>query len=180
MKIVLATPLYPPDIAEPAPYVKELARRLSEKHTVTIVTYAYIPEKIPGVSIVAINKHRSLPIRLMNYTVALWRTSRSAEVIYAQNGASVELPVSVVKFFTRVPLIIRVGDKTSHARAERQPLFHIIERIAERHASHIVHDSPLSKPEWLPFKEISPEAQTAYETSWEDHVRKLEDLFAHV
>src|SRR3989344_9051256 len=39
MKIVLATALYPPDIAPPAPYVKELATRLAANHEVTIVTY---------------------------------------------------------------------------------------------------------------------------------------------
>ena len=180
MKVALETPLYPPDIAEPAPYVKEVARRLSAKHQVTIVTYAHIPEKVPGVSLITVNKHRSLPLRLLSYTIALWKASLSADLIYAQNGASVELPVSIVTLFTRVPLILRIGDKTAHTRAEKRPLFHVIERIAQKHATHVVTDTPLSKPEWLPFKEISTEEQNAYETSWEEHIDELERLFAHV
>ena len=48
MTLVLASPLYPPDLAEPAPYTKELARRLSTTHTVIVVAYGRLPEKVPG------------------------------------------------------------------------------------------------------------------------------------
>ena len=64
MKILIVTPLYPPDIAGHSAYVKELALRLREAHTVTILAYNHIPEKIEGVNIITIQKHLPTLVRL--------------------------------------------------------------------------------------------------------------------
>ena len=74
MKIILTAPMYPPETAKPALYVKELAKRLKEKkHEIVVITYSNIPEKVPGVRIVAINKRLPLPIRLFLFVIALMR-----------------------------------------------------------------------------------------------------------
>lgn len=117
MKIILATPLYPPDIAEPAPYVKELASRLCDKHDVTIVAYSSIPEEIPGVKIMAVSKRQPLLIRLVKYTYTLFKTSRGADIIYVQNGPSVDLSSIIVGHLRGIPVIIRFTEDKSWERA---------------------------------------------------------------
>lgn len=180
MKIVLATPLYPPDIAEPAPYIKELARRLAERgHAITVLTYGRLPERISGVRIIAVDNHRPLIIRLMSFTRALWRALRDADIVYAQNGASVELPLVLVSFLVRKPCIIRIGDERAMGHATRNALLGMIHRLARSRARAIITDTPMPRPEVLPFVPAPIQAQQTYEASWGEHTKKLLDIFNH-
>jgi hypothetical protein len=179
MRIVLATPLYPPEIAEPAPYVKELAKRLSGRHLVTIVAYTRLPEKVPGVSIIVVDKRRPLPFRLLSYFFALLRAAQNADIIYALNGASVELPVALVSLIIRRPLIIRIGDTAAHTRAQEQWALRRIERFAFSRARRVVTDAPGTRPEILPFEPFPTEKMSAYEQSWKSHLRTLENAFTY-
>lgn len=179
MRIVLATPLYPPEIAEPGPYVKELAKRLVKLHEVAIVTYARLPEKVPGVPIIAVNKRRPLPLRLLIYLLELRRAAKHSDVIYAENGASVELPVGLISLFNKRPLIMHIGDRAAHSRAQINPILRYIERFTFSRARKVITDIPLSKPEIIPFEPFPAEKLAAYERSWNAHLRVLEDMFSH-
>ena len=179
MKILIATPLYPPDIAEPAPYVKEVAKRLAGSHEVTIVTYGRLPEKVRGARIVAIDKYRPLPIRLIAYTLALWRAARKADIIYAQNGASVELPAGLVALLSRRPLIFRIGDKVAHEHAAKNSLLRSIERFAMRRARKIQEGAPKKRPVIFPFEETPKTEWDEYNKSWDVHLKELQNIFEH-
>lgn len=179
MRIVLATPLYPPEIALPAPYIKELAKRLTTLHKVTIVAYARLPENVPGVTIVAVDKRKPLPLRLLSYFFALRKAAKDADVIYTENGASVELPVGILSFFTKQSPIIHIGDQAAHERARANFVLKSIEQFAFSRAQKIVADIPLSKPEILPLEPFPVEKIAAYEQSWGTHLHTLEDAFNH-
>lgn len=177
MRIILATPLYPPDVARPAPYVKELSKRLKEKHQVTIVAYGHLPEKVPGVRIVAVSKSRPLPMRLIAYTIALWRAARGADLIYAQNGTSVELPAGLVALFAGRPLVMCLGDTSAHERATKSNYLKKIEHFALNRARAVVTNLPPQRPEILPFEPMPETQLQAYEKSWGVHVETLEKIF---
>lgn len=179
MKIVIATPLYPPEIAPPAPYTKELAKRLSLNHQVTIVAYANIPEEISGVHIVAIHKYQPLPIRLIRYSVALLRASFSADILYAENGASVELPLGIVSIILRSKIVLHIGDTHAEERLRRSHLLRLIRYFATLRSMTVITSTPKPRPEILPFEKGSPDAFEKYERSWEDHCTNLEKLFTH-
>lgn len=179
MKIVLATPLYPPDIAEPAPYIKELAKRLAKTDVVTIVTYGHIPEEVSGVRIYAVEKRRPLPFRLIAFTFALLKAIRDADILYAQNGPSVELPVLLVSFFTRARLFVRIGDEAAHRHAQSRLVRRALESLILRRAESIVTDSPFARPEILPFAERPVSELAAFERSWDGHVSELVTRFRH-
>ncbi len=179
MNVVLATPLYPPDVEWPAPYIKELARRLSPAHSVTIVTYGEMPESIDGVEIISVSKRQPRMARLMAYTRALWRAARRADVIYAENGASVELPLVVVSFLSRTPILMHLGDKRAHTKAASRVALKNIEKAALNSAKKVVTDSPLERPEILPFADYPINEFAAYEASWLKHLEMLEDLFIY-
>ena len=179
MKIVLATPLYPPDVYEPAPYVKELARRLAKSHEVTIVAYGRLPEQVPGVRIVPIRKERPLPFRLLSFTRTLLRETHRADILYVVNGASVELPLLLVFPFVRAPVFLAFADRAAHACAPQRFSTRVIERFAARRAKNVVTELPPERPEILPLEEVPTEALRAYEEAWRAHIATLESLFDH-
>lgn len=107
MKIILATPLYPPETSDTAIYVKELAKQISDKHEIIIVAYASVSEKITNAKLITISKRTSLPLRLIKYFIELLKSSRNADVIYAQNSVAVCLPAILVGFLRNVPIATR-------------------------------------------------------------------------
>lgn len=112
MKIVLATPLYPPEIGGPATYIKELAERLRDDHKITIVAYASTSENIPGTKLITVSKRRALPLRLLKFTQVLCKAAKGADVLYVQNAVAAGLPAVIVKWLTGTPIVIKfVGDE---------------------------------------------------------------------
>lgn len=122
MKIILATPVYPPEIGGPATYTKELALRLREEHKIIIVAYASTSEIIEGTTLFIASKRRPLPLRLLKYTLTLFNAARGADVIYVQNAMAAGLPAALVSMIRRVPLVLKfVGDEAwERASQERR------------------------------------------------------------
>ncbi len=176
MKIVLATPLFPPDIAEPAPYVKELAKRLARRHSVTVVAYGNLLEKVQGVELVAVDKRQPLPVRLLIFLFALLKASAGARLIYIQNGPSVELPAGLVARLLRKPLCMRLGDSAAHEYAQTHAWRRAIERFALRRARTINAPS-MARPEILPLEPWPDVPLAQWEASWQAHIEELEKTF---
>jgi hypothetical protein len=179
MRILIASPLYPPDIAEPAPYTKELARRLGGTHAVTVVTYGNFPEKVPNVRIVHTSKKRPLPVRLLAYTFLLLKESSQVDAIYALNGASVELPATIVSFITNKPLYVYLGDHSAHAHAQKNFVLRYVEKLFLARAKEVIERHPLPRPEILPLEQ-EPTAELAiFEKTWQEHITVLEHALHH-
>lgn len=199
MRLLLVTPLYPPDIAPLAPYVKDLATRFKETCKVTILAYSHIPEKISDVDIVSIEKNQLLPIRLFCFTRALLKLSRTSDTIYVQNGPSVELPVILATLFSRGRFVLRLGDETALCHATTNSLYRLlltytIKRmhnvVIHRESSRYTHDllreipkekihnisRPNARPEILPFVPHPTDAFLNYESSWKKHTEELKDI----
>ncbi|MFZ1075515.1 MAG: glycosyltransferase family 4 protein [Minisyncoccia bacterium] len=99
MKIVIATPLYPPEIGGPATYAKLLEEGL--------------PGKGIEVELVKFSDVRHLPnaVRQTMYCRNILKCARSADVILALDAVSVGWPVYVASFFLRKKFIVKiVGD----------------------------------------------------------------------
>lgn len=179
MKIVLASALFPPDTAASAAYMKELSARLAADYAVTAVVYGDLPEEVPGVTIIAVSKRRPIPLRLIAFTASLFKALQQADVLYIENGASVELPALIATTFRRLPVILHYGDAVGRARTQRHLVSRLAERLLDRRARTTLEISPLPRPEILPFAP-RPEAQFAsYERSWNEHIGKITSLFAH-
>ena len=201
MKLLIVTPLYPPDIAPLALYVKELAQRLKETHTVTILAYNHIPEFIPGVTIVTIEKNKVLPIRLFHFIITLLKLRRDVDAVYLQNGPSVELPGIITSFLSKKRLIVGINDEVALSHAVSNLFYKLLLRLLI-HKSHktVIHHTltanikivlndflskkittiikPYARPEILPFSTYPSDAFHDYESSWEEHVRELTHLFS--
>ena len=198
MRILIATPLYPPDIAEPAPYVKELATRLKDMHKVTVLAYNHIPEQILGVHIIAIPKYTILPVRLIRYTYRLWKEASAADYVFMQNGPSTELPLVLISHFTKSKYIFHLGDEISLSFALNRVFRKLLLIFALKSADIILtHQTsptkelgnmlstctvancnrPKNRPEILPFSDYPTEAFRAYENSWVTHIADIQNIF---
>ncbi|MBU6323782.1 MAG: hypothetical protein KGI41_02790 [Patescibacteria group bacterium] len=169
MRIVIATPLYPPEIADAAAYAKELARRLAKDHAVTVVAYAHLPEELPGVRVVTVEKRQPRFARLRAFRSALARESKDADAVIAINGASVELPLILAHF--PAPALFVLADASAHARAG------LLERFARGRARAVVGSVPAQKPEILPLEPEPTAALAAWNATWHAHLVQFEKIF---
>jgi glycosyltransferase involved in cell wall biosynthesis len=99
MKVVLATPLYPPDSGGPATYAKLLVENFAgERDEVALVKFSDVRHLPKGVS----------------HAVYFWnvlRASRNADVILALDPVSVGVPAALAAGILRKPLVVKiVGD----------------------------------------------------------------------
>ncbi|MEK7538927.1 MAG: hypothetical protein AAB552_03740 [Patescibacteria group bacterium] len=174
MKIVIATPLYPPDIEPTALYCKEFARRLAGAgHSVVVATYGNIPEDVPGVTVTTTDKRQFLLVRIILYTMSLWKSIKDANVIYVQNGASVEFPLFILSFVAKKPIVLLSTDTNATERAEKNLFLKKLRQAIEHRAHLIIKKLPPQKPEILPFVPQPTHALTEYETAWQQHIQQL-------
>ncbi|MBI5401174.1 MAG: glycosyltransferase family 4 protein [Candidatus Yonathbacteria bacterium] len=112
MRIIIATPIYPPEIGGPATYTKELCERLAGLHEITVITYTNSAEAFPKTRLVPVGKGRPLPVRLAIFFFKLLRRAKDADVIYVQNAMAAGLPVALVSTLTGIPFVLKfVGDE---------------------------------------------------------------------
>ena len=108
MKLLIATPLYPPDIGGPATYAKTLETELPQR----------------GVDVVVVSFHavRHFPklIRHVVYMVKLFRAVRGVDIVLALDPVSVGLPATLIAFLLGKPLAVKiVGDYAWEQGAQR-------------------------------------------------------------
>ncbi len=99
MKLIIATPLYPPDIGGPATYAKILEEELMKRDVF--------------VSVVSFHTVRHLPkgISHLTYLVQLFRAAWGVDVILALDPVSVGFPAALVSLIRNKKLVVKiVGD----------------------------------------------------------------------
>jgi hypothetical protein len=179
MRILIATALYPPDTAEPAPYAKELAGRLADQHSVSVLLYGRLPEHVQNVTCTCVDKRLSRIARIAAFTTSLFRLSNDVDIVHVENGPSVEVPVLIWSLCTQRPYVLHVGDSAAHTRAQSRTVLRYLEKLTQRRALRVVHTAPIPKPEILPFAP-RPEAELEhYEEWWLQHLAELEDLYTY-
>jgi len=176
MKVLICTPLYPPDIEPCALYTQELARRLAETHEVTVLTYGLLPEPTERVQIIGVNKEYVLPVRLARYAQKLFTLSRGADAIIVENGPSVEFPVLLVALFFGMRSIFHESDVRAQTVRERNPVHTFVHTLVrERSSAHLFGKLP-ERPEIMPFEEPPTSLQAVYESEWTTHLAEVNGL----
>lgn len=133
MKIVIATPLYPPEIGGPATYTKELVTHLRNTHECVVVAYTNNTQPIEESTLIPISKNQGLVVRLYKYFRALKQAGGDADVIYVQNAVAAGFPAVLVGILIKKPVVLKfVGDEaweraTQHKKTQKR----LIEFLAE-------------------------------------------------
>lgn len=111
-KILIATPLYPPDIGGPATYVQILKNELTKIDiNVTVLSFGEV-------------RHLPKVISHFVYFVKLIKKARGMDIILALDPISVGLPVCIVSFLLRKKFILRVaGDRAWEAYQSKSKKF---------------------------------------------------------
>ncbi len=98
MKIVIATPLYPPDLGGPAKYAFELAREFhAQGHSVSVVRFGALERLLP------------IGLRHLIYFCKLLPHAWGAQGIVALDTWSVGIPALMVSKLFGKKLLVRVG-----------------------------------------------------------------------
>lgn len=97
MRIVIATPIYPPEVGGPAYYAKNLAAALQESgHRVRVVTYGKL-------------KRLPFGLRQIVYSLRVAYAAFSCDGIIAFDTYSVGLPALVAAKLSGARLVVRIG-----------------------------------------------------------------------
>jgi glycosyltransferase involved in cell wall biosynthesis len=107
MRVLITSPVFPPDLGGPAVYVPSLARFLLERgHEVRVVAFCSDPEpKGQPFPVVAITR-APLPVRYLKAAFAVWREARRADVVYVNEHLAL-LHVAAARLAGR-PVVIRI------------------------------------------------------------------------
>ncbi len=122
MKIILATPLFPPEIGDVATYVKDVLGYLRLNNQVQILTYAGVVEDTGGLEIFTVEKRQFIFFRIWQYFIKLLKLAKEADLIYVQNSVAVSLPAVLVKRITGKKVIINFIEDEAWKRAKRNNL----------------------------------------------------------
>ncbi|MBU2536711.1 MAG: glycosyltransferase family 4 protein [Chloroflexota bacterium] len=115
MKILLATPIFPPEIGGPATYSYEVSRRLVEKgHDVRIVTFTDAKPKVENVEVIPVRLNYGFLgtlRRQLRLFFTLLRAARGMDLLYAQGAVVVGFCSLIVGKLLKKPVVVKfVGD----------------------------------------------------------------------
>jgi hypothetical protein len=171
MRILILTALFPPDVSPTATYVKDLAAHLSTDHTVTVLTFGYLPEKIAGVTVTCIDKRQSLIGRLASFQKTLRRELSACDLVVVNNGPSVELPLLISN--SCVPYVYIISDQSAFESTNVPQVF--LRDRTNKKATKVIQlpaEDTYLKPEQLPFTDNASVA-TAYTIWWQQHLKEI-------
>jgi len=117
MKIIVATPLYPPEIDRIAGYSRQLARQLAKDNQVTVLAFGYKIIQEDNFHTVVVDKTKPLFFRLFNYTIKLLKLAKNHDVIYVQNAVASGLPAILVKYLTGKAVVVNFFEDEAFKRA---------------------------------------------------------------
>jgi hypothetical protein len=177
MRVLILTPLFPPDVSPAAVYAKRLTMSLSAVPAliVTVVHYGQFPEKAGEATLVSVKKDTGIPQRLLSFTKRIWLL-RHHDLIIILNGPSVEVPYLLISPFSRGQhLYIKNDLSASQAQRWLLKILHIL--VQRRVAKTITPTTDLLTPPFLhPLDEATKTAHAAFITSWEHHMATITKL----
>lgn len=114
MKILIITPIFPPEIGGPATYVSQLIERLKNKHEFSVITFG---EKITSLNSAKVTvlkikyKIGGLFLRQWSLWKAIKKQIKNADFVYTQGPFEVGVVTNLVAKKYKKPLLMKfVGD----------------------------------------------------------------------
>lgn len=115
MKILLTTPIFPPEIGGPATYTHEISGRLMKKgHQVRVVTFADAAPEVKDIEVIPVRLSYGLLgslRRQLRLFFTIMRTAKEMDLLYAQGAVVVGFCTLMVGKLLRKPVVVKfVGD----------------------------------------------------------------------
>ena len=147
MKILLTTPLYPPEIADIAVYSKKLAEKLSIIHEVSLLTYANHPLKTDAFLLRYALKNQHVFKRIVDYIKILWSEVVRNDIIILQTGTSAAFPAFIISKIKSKKIIFRFFEDESIERKKnttnkcKLQLIKIIQKVILKYSNIVICSS---------------------------------------
>lgn len=170
MNILLISALFPPDAIEPAPYIKELARRWAQSESIHVLTFGHHPEDVPNAVITTISKAQSGPVRLFRFLQTLLTLANTHDAIIVHNAPSTELPALIAMIFAKKARWFLLN---SDQRIRYTGWRKYLHALAQRYTTALSATLPPERPEIHPFKPLDEATSQTYERAWDKHLHKL-------
>jgi len=107
MRVLITSPVFPPDLGGPAVYVPSLARwLLARGHAVRVVAFCSDPAPAGHPFPVVAITRGALPLRYLRAFLAVWREARRADIVYVNEHLAL-LHVLAARLAGR-PCVIRI------------------------------------------------------------------------
>ena len=115
MKILISTPIFPPEIGGPATYTVEVARRFQERgHKIHIVTFTDVKPQIKDLEVTPVRVRYPILDTFLRQTrlfFTLLSSAKGMDLIYLQDPVVVGVASLLAGKFTGKPLVLKfVGD----------------------------------------------------------------------
>jgi len=170
MTVSMLTPLFPPDTSDSAAYAKLLAAQLSEL-PLTVVAYGRLPESVPSVPIVSVDKSGSKLLTVLRCLLALQRLRPTTLLVH--NGPSADVPALLYKLtHPRVRVIYIESDKQALVNKSYW-LQQQLQNRSQAVVSLPEHSWAYLPAEVLPFAAPDLNATQAQATWWREHVSMI-------
>jgi len=125
MRVLVATPLYPPDHGGPATYVRLLEQLLPPEGVEIVVSKFSDVRGLPKV------------LRHMAYAIHIYKASRGADLILALDPASTGLPALLAARMRRLPFVVKVvGDYAWEQGRQRFGVRATLDEFVYERATH--------------------------------------------
>ncbi|NQT04791.1 MAG: glycosyltransferase family 4 protein [Dehalococcoidia bacterium] len=115
MKILISTPIFPPEIGGPATYTMEVAQRLQERgHEIRIVAFTDVKPQVENLEVIPVRIRYPILgtfLRQTKFFFTLLSSVKSMDLIYLQDPVVVGVASLLVGKLVRKPLVLKfVGD----------------------------------------------------------------------
>jgi glycosyltransferase involved in cell wall biosynthesis len=118
MRLLIVTPIFPPQIGGPASYVSGLFKRLQKQHQVKVVTFSESKTSIQK-GVFAVSTDGTMLSRQIKLLLQLFKAAQMSQILYAQGTIVVGVSSLIVATLRNIPLVIKfVGDEVWESLAE--------------------------------------------------------------
>ena len=144
MKVLIVSPLFPPEIGGPSTYIVPLAKGLASKgHSVKVITLANgHPEEKFGLEVFSVLHGDAMPVRETRLLKSILSMGKGSDVIYALDVAAIGMQCVLAGKILGKPVVVRYAGDTAWEKARRQGASSkgIEEFLAKPDANHWIVD----------------------------------------
>ncbi|MCX6789764.1 MAG: glycosyltransferase family 4 protein [Candidatus Gribaldobacteria bacterium] len=190
MKILIATPLFPPEIGGPATYVFNLAQNLAKRGVEVLVISFGNSENLlwerneNSFEKIIVPLKMAKGLRHISFFRQILQNGKNFDLIYIHDLWSVGLPVRLANIFSRKPLIVRLGgdslwevavergltktilpDYYEQSKNDRENLVKALQNFVLRGCHKVIFSSIFLQDIFLRYRPITQEQAIVLENS---------------
>ncbi len=168
MKVLISTPLFPPEAHYPAKFSKSLAENISQYHEVSLLVFGDSPEQISSVNIVSISKKKNFLKKIFLFLQKSYKPISNSDIIILNQAGLFSFLTFILAKMKNKKIITKIKEdeveerKKQFQMSSNNPkikLINLVQKIVLKNSDTIIFDNEnlknnLSKKYFLPENKI--------------------------